>query len=128
MKLHKKFAIILLFFYIFFAIGVGKSSFCAELSHCKCIKRTIQCVCCKHKITINNACVTDCGCCRRNKMPLKHASQLVNVFDYGIIPFTCSQMSPLFSLVVFSNQLYYKDKILGYNKNLEKLRTIILLI
>lgn len=126
MRLNKKITVILSVLYLFFSLGISNYAFCMQsFNQNKSGERIIRCACCVHK-------KNHCNCLKQKTMPYSANIQLLNYVNYtSEIQNTSNQTNFIFNPIIykgFDNKLQTKQIILISNKNLEMLRTVILLI
>lgn len=134
MSFKKKITYILLIAYFFLSAGVNNYAFCMGLCDNHKTKTILCPCCCNHKVQINksNERKIHCECSKNQKSPIERNIQsITNSFqDIAYIDNICSKISPVSYLIIFKNITYNKihpNQILISNKNLEMLRTVILL-
>lgn len=124
-KFKRAFLYFLLTMSLFVSTGLNSSAFCLPSSGCCCHQIiTIKCACC-HSNVMNK-----CNCV---KVPVSADSDIkaaLTLTQAADIKTLCQLIKPSFSLITFKAISYNKihpNQILISNKNLEMLRTVILL-
>lgn len=125
MKFNKKLIYILSVTYLFFYLGINNYAFC----NCLCnttsnsLKKVSCSCCCEHK---------NCNCIKNKNIPYNNKIQSsINPANYtSYIENIYASVNPIFRFASFENISNYKFQtkhLLALNKNLEILRTVILL-
>jgi len=132
MSFKKKITFIILVVYLFLSTGINNYAFCMGLCDCHNKTRTISCSCCKHKIQISDSSKTHCQCFKNQKTPIGGNIQSItnSIQDVAYIENICNRIGSVSNLIIFDDISYNKinpNRILISNKNLEMLRTVILL-
>lgn len=125
MKLNKKFIFILSVAYLFFSLGLSNYALCMGLCNKnENSKRIIHCECCAHN-------EKHCKCLKNTTSPYTNNAQSINYANYiSDIQNICNKTNLIFNSIIYKDIVYNKiqpKQILIANKNLEMLRTVILL-
>lgn len=125
MKLNKKFILVLSVAYFFFSLGISNYALCMGLCNKnENAKRVIRCVCCAHK-------EKHCKCLKNPKSPYTSNTQSINYVNYiSDIQNIRNQVNLIFDSIILKDIDHSEiqpKQILISNKNLEMLRTVILL-
>lgn len=141
MKLKKIFTYIILTVYLFISAGINNYAFCMGSRNEQDHKtRKIMCSCCMHKIknlhtrscANSNSMESSCKCFKKHPLPTSEIIQSsINSAQYtAYIEHICKKIGCVSNLIIFKDISYNKshpNQILISNKNLEMLRTVILL-
>lgn len=135
MSFKKKITFIILAVYFFLSTGINNYAFCMGLCDGHSNKtRIISCLCCKHKIQFNklDSNQNSCKCSKNQKLPISGNIQSTtnSIQDLAYIENSCNKIGLVCDSIIFKEILYNKinpNQILISNKNLEMLRTVILL-
>lgn len=124
-KFKRTFLHILLYLCLFVSMGLNSYAFCLPANGCSCHKITkITCSCCHSNL------MSKCNCIKEPIRPDSDFKSALSLNQTADIKDLCYLAKPSFNLIIFktiSCNKIHSNQILISNKNLEMLRTVILL-
>ena len=109
---------------LFVSTGLNSSAFCLSTTSGSCHKMTnIKCACCHSNVK--------CNCAEAPTIPDTHIQSALSLNQVADIKTFCMKVTPYSDSIIFGDTTYnkiYSKQLLVINKNLERLRTVILLI